>query len=124
MSVAALPEDAFAGLIDDVLGRQDGTLEGWDRAYEHLILPIPEYGGLLFHRDDGTSGCPGCGSVFSTLRRPRLNECVVCDYDWVVKAAVEAVRSRMTARRNEHKDVGRNDPCYCGSGKKRKKCHP
>jgi preprotein translocase subunit SecA len=25
--------------------------------------------------------------------------------------------------RNEHKDIGRNDPCWCGSGKKYKKCH-
>ena len=24
---------------------------------------------------------------------------------------------------NEHRDVGRNDPCWCGSGKKCKKCH-
>jgi preprotein translocase subunit SecA len=24
---------------------------------------------------------------------------------------------------NAHKDVGRNDPCWCGSGKKFKKCH-
>jgi preprotein translocase subunit SecA len=24
---------------------------------------------------------------------------------------------------NEHKDLGRNDPCWCGSGKKFKKCH-
>ncbi len=24
---------------------------------------------------------------------------------------------------NEHKDLGRNDPCWCGSGKKYKKCH-
>ena len=24
---------------------------------------------------------------------------------------------------NEHKDVGRNDPCWCGEGKKFKKCH-
>ncbi len=24
---------------------------------------------------------------------------------------------------NDHKDVGRNDPCWCGSGKKFKKCH-
>jgi preprotein translocase subunit SecA len=28
-----------------------------------------------------------------------------------------------TAAVNEHKDVGRNDPCWCGSGKKFKKCH-
>jgi preprotein translocase subunit SecA len=25
--------------------------------------------------------------------------------------------------RNEHKDLGRNDPCWCGSGKKFKRCH-
>jgi preprotein translocase subunit SecA len=24
---------------------------------------------------------------------------------------------------NEHKNIGRNDPCWCGSGKKFKKCH-
>ena len=24
---------------------------------------------------------------------------------------------------NEHREVGRNDPCWCGSGKKFKKCH-
>ena len=24
---------------------------------------------------------------------------------------------------NDHKDIGRNDPCWCGSGKKFKKCH-
>ncbi|MFN8223892.1 MAG: preprotein translocase subunit SecA [Gaiellales bacterium] len=24
---------------------------------------------------------------------------------------------------NEHRDVGRNDPCWCGSGKKYKRCH-
>ena len=23
----------------------------------------------------------------------------------------------------EHKDIGRNDPCWCGSGKKYKRCH-
>jgi preprotein translocase subunit SecA len=24
---------------------------------------------------------------------------------------------------NQHKDIGRNDPCWCGSGKKFKRCH-
>jgi len=24
---------------------------------------------------------------------------------------------------NEHKEIGRNDPCWCGSGLKFKKCH-
>ena len=28
-----------------------------------------------------------------------------------------------TSVKNEHKKLGRNDPCWCGSGKKYKKCH-
>ena len=28
-----------------------------------------------------------------------------------------------TSTTNPHKDLGRNDPCWCGSGKKYKKCH-
>jgi preprotein translocase subunit SecA len=28
-----------------------------------------------------------------------------------------------TATASDHKEVGRNDPCWCGSGKKFKKCH-
>jgi preprotein translocase subunit SecA len=31
--------------------------------------------------------------------------------------------SATTTAVNEHKDVGRNDPCWCGSGKKFKRCH-
>ena len=26
-------------------------------------------------------------------------------------------------KQNTKQDIGRNDPCYCGSGKKYKKCH-
>jgi preprotein translocase subunit SecA len=25
--------------------------------------------------------------------------------------------------KDEHENIGRNDPCWCGSGKKYKKCH-
>jgi preprotein translocase subunit SecA len=32
-------------------------------------------------------------------------------------------RPAQTQAVNEHKDIGRNDPCWCGSGKKYKKCH-
>ena len=34
-----------------------------------------------------------------------------------------AVKSKPETVRREEKKVGRNDPCYCGSGKKYKKCH-
>jgi preprotein translocase subunit SecA len=28
-----------------------------------------------------------------------------------------------TVHASEHEKLGRNDPCWCGSGKKFKKCH-
>jgi preprotein translocase subunit SecA len=28
-----------------------------------------------------------------------------------------------TVVKDEHENIGRNDPCWCGSGKKYKKCH-
>ncbi len=28
-----------------------------------------------------------------------------------------------TVKKSEHENIGRNDPCWCGSGKKYKKCH-
>lgn len=31
--------------------------------------------------------------------------------------------SHRPASQNEHPEIGRNDPCWCGSGKKYKKCH-
>ncbi len=36
------------------------------------------------------------------------------------KAPAPGIQSQAV---NEHKDLGRNDPCWCGSGKKYKKCH-
>jgi preprotein translocase subunit SecA len=37
--------------------------------------------------------------------------------------AVEAPVAVETRRLDEHEKIGRNDPCWCGSGKKFKKCH-
>ena len=31
--------------------------------------------------------------------------------------------ARRRSRRSPHEKIGRNDPCWCGSGKKFKKCH-
>ena len=33
------------------------------------------------------------------------------------------VHARRRSRRVEQEKIGRNDPCWCGSGKKFKKCH-
>mgnify|MGYP000412660011 CR=1 FL=1 len=38
-------------------------------------------------------------------------------------ATALAAPPRPTQVVNEHRDIGRNDPCWCGSGKKFKKCH-
>jgi preprotein translocase subunit SecA len=44
------------------------------------------------------------------------------------EAAEEAVGGGVpepieTVVKDEHDKIGRNDPCWCGSGKKYKKCH-
>ncbi|MCB0991802.1 MAG: SEC-C domain-containing protein, partial [Acidimicrobiales bacterium] len=31
--------------------------------------------------------------------------------------------SRTPVVKGDHEKIGRNDPCYCGSGKKFKQCH-
>ena len=42
----------------------------------------------------------------------------------VVEEAAEEVIPQVEQRRVATEDqVGRNDPCWCGSGKKYKKCH-
>jgi len=39
-------------------------------------------------------------------------------------AEVEELPAPVETRRlDEHERIGRNDPCWCGSGKKFKKCH-
>jgi len=38
------------------------------------------------------------------------------------ESAEPAARKQVTVKRDRPK-IGRNDPCYCGSGKKYKKCH-
>jgi preprotein translocase subunit SecA len=38
-------------------------------------------------------------------------------------AAAAAPEVVETVVRDEHEKIGRNDPCWCGSGKKYKKCH-
>src|ERR671914_514824 len=38
-------------------------------------------------------------------------------------SAPTSVATQGTVVKDEHKDLGRNDPCWCGSGKKFKRCH-
>jgi preprotein translocase subunit SecA len=39
------------------------------------------------------------------------------------EAELEALPSVEQRRVDESEQIGRNDPCWCGSGKKYKKCH-
>jgi preprotein translocase subunit SecA len=34
-----------------------------------------------------------------------------------------SVATTTTVKKAEHENIGRNEPCWCGSGKKYKKCH-
>ena len=38
-------------------------------------------------------------------------------------AAVRSRRVQQQVVKDEERDIGRNDPCWCGSGKKFKRCH-
>jgi preprotein translocase subunit SecA len=41
-----------------------------------------------------------------------------------IEGGVEEAAPVIQQRRvDEHDTIGRNDPCWCGSGKKYKKCH-
>lgn len=73
--------------------------------------------GMLCHRQDGgPSGCPKCGwrGVPIFVRGVRLNACPVCE-----RHLLDDVKPE----RRAEKLPGRNDPCWCDSGKKFKKCH-
>jgi preprotein translocase subunit SecA len=41
----------------------------------------------------------------------------------LVKGKVTNEEKKTPSRANNKKSIGRNDPCWCGSGKKWKKCH-
>jgi len=63
-----------------------------------------------------TAGAGGVGSAF-----PGMDS----DYGEPVLPGEEeeAVRTIEPRRLDEHEQVGRNEPCWCGSGRKFKKCH-
>ncbi len=66
--------------------------------------------GQLLGRD-GRSGRDGHGRRGSRGRRGGK---------WLLRGAIPPVEQR---RVDESEQVGRNDPCWCGSGKKYKRCH-
>ena len=99
-------EDDFTGLLEAALARPDDRtrLDDEQMGYIEDVLvalePFPE-------RDD-VEGDDGRVSDEDIL-------------NWAAEGLPDWV-SQVTPARNPFRDVGRNDPCPCGSGKKYKKC--
>ena len=115
--------------------------------------PLVEYRGeghILFEELSGTIRQEVVFSLFHVsvqIEQPALEPMQAHDgdlhYEHETSAGAEAIAAAGTQRGdgggvaaarstalpvqqqvvNEHKDIGRNDPCWCGSGKKFKKCH-
>jgi preprotein translocase subunit SecA len=93
---------------------------------------------------DGAAAAPAWGTGANTTSTGSLNYTgghAAAGRDAIAAAAGQAVPAGMaqaaalaadevgvpapveTRRLDEHEKIGRNDPCWCGSGKKFKKCH-
>jgi preprotein translocase subunit SecA len=74
------------------------------------LEPVEARGGELHYEHDTSAGADAiaaAGTSAATAVAPRPTS--------PLDVQPQAV--------NEHKDIGRNDPCWCGSGKKYKRCH-
>jgi preprotein translocase subunit SecA len=79
---------------------------------EPALEPVEARDGPLTYEHDVSAGADaiaaaGAGAATAVAEPPPL-------------AAGQTQQGQVV---NEHKDIGRNDPCWCGSGKKFKKCH-
>ncbi|MBA2742174.1 MAG: SEC-C domain-containing protein, partial [Actinobacteria bacterium] len=75
------------------------------------LEPVESRGGELHYEHDISAGADviaaaGTGAAATAVATP--------------PSSPLGLQSRAV---NEHKDIGRNDPCWCGSGKKYKRCH-
>lgn len=84
--------------------------------------------GMLFHRPDGLAGCPVCGWFGVPTRGDMFHMCpshqLAAETDVLYAAtggAAVPARIRTKVPRMAVQ-VGRNEPCPCGSGRKFKKC--
>jgi preprotein translocase subunit SecA len=78
---------------------------------EPALEPVETRGGPLTYEHEVSSGADaiaaaGAGAATAVAEPP--------------VAAAPGPQGQVV---NEHKDLGRNDPCWCGSGKKFKRCH-
>lgn len=90
-------------------------------------IPEPSRGLLAFNLSEDRAACPRCG-YSGVPKRTRLggelvHVCPVCDPEHDEIVAELEREEELAAAREKHGKIGRNDPCFCGSGLKAKKCH-
>jgi preprotein translocase subunit SecA len=76
---------------------------------EPALEPVESRGGPLTYEHDVSAGADAIAAAGAATA--------------VAEPPVAAAPKPQGQVVNEHKDLGRNDPCWCGSGKKYKKCH-
>ncbi len=78
---------------------------------EPALEPMQSHDGVLHYEHETAAGADvitAAGGAATALADP---------------PATSAASFAQAPAVNEHKDLGRNDPCWCGSGKKYKRCH-
>ena len=88
--------------------------------------PLVEYkieGQKMFNQLQETIGFQAASLIFkvSLTNQPR-QKAVEEKREDITNRQVQKESTRQNPA-DEHKNIGRNDPCWCGSGKKYKKCH-
>jgi hypothetical protein len=101
----------------------------YDPMWAGEIEVIPQFGGMLMPNPQDTLWrCGRCGweGIPTMLSGKPSTFCPACepDYDTLLAEIVDEEPSARSAtiRRSDRK-LGRNEPCWCGSGKKFKRCH-
>jgi len=120
--------DMFKGLMSDV---ENTFAEGWFKDWWRnmpIEIAVPGAGGGP--PSPGRTLTGPAGGQPGGARRPAPMVATKAAADGLITSAEPAAARAPSAgvvapalARNPYADVGRNDPCPCGSGKKFKKCH-
>jgi len=82
---------------------------------EPALEPMQARDGALHYEHETSAGADVIAAAGGAAAATALAEAPV--------AAAPAALGQQRQVINEHRDIGRNDPCWCGSGKKFKRCH-
>ncbi|MGR5062698.1 YecA family protein [Photobacterium sp. DNB22_13_2] len=91
----------------------DGTMRMLSALITTVMLMMDEQNTLVQMQEAGITGMPAPAELYAQLPL-MLSEVVMAADDLQQGNAAKAV--------NPYKEIGRNDPCLCGSGKKFKQC--